>query len=101
MVDKLTTAYSALVEPTLMSWIRMMMNATKPRALIGMRRVGWTALKNLEKGNPLSLAKAHVSRETDASELNIETVALKRMKTVNTEVAALDPVALYTTWMIG
>jgi hypothetical protein len=54
----------------------MMTKATRKRELRGMRSVGWTVPKKLEKGRPWSRAKAQVRRETEARELNMATMPL-------------------------
>lgn len=86
-------AKNAAVFPMVMRPINMQMATTSPSALIGTRRVGWTALKNEEKGSPLSLANAHTRRDTDAHTLKSDTISGTIMKQVNTVAPAVEPVA--------
>ena len=60
-----------------------------------------TLAKKVEKGRPLSRAKAQVSRETDARVLNIAMMPRKTRSDINAVVPPFDPVAAYRISMIG
>jgi len=49
-------------------------------------------LKKAEKGRPLSLAKAHVSRDTEARVLNIAMMPRKTIRAIRAVVPPFDPV---------
>ena len=87
-------AKKAVVLPMLMSCRRRTTTVISRRALRGIRSVGWTWPKKLEKGRPLSLAKAQVRRETDAKLEKTATTPMKIRKVMRTVVAAALPVEL-------
>jgi hypothetical protein len=60
-----------------------------------------TLLKKLENGRPLSRAKAQVSRDTEASVLNIATMPRKTIKAMRAVVPPFDPVEEYRISMMG
>lgn len=56
-----------------------------------------TYAKKLENGRPLSFAKTHTRRDTDAKTLKRQTKRSTPMSAMSALVAGLEPVALYTT----
>ena len=81
------------LEPTLMICSSAMRTVTSSSAFRGILKLGLTLPKKFEAGSPLSRAKAHRSRVTDANDEYMLIRPLKTMKLAMADVAALEPVA--------
>jgi hypothetical protein len=110
-------AKNAVVLPTVIKVRRTTTTITRPRALRGIRRVGWTYIvwclvckvvkldirdvftceKNGENGRPPSRANAHTKRDTEARVLKSATIPLKMIQLIRNMVAPLEFVAVEST----